>query len=446
MLCVIALVGLMLGQGTAAQTNAHRDLLQAAKLGQITRIRDLLARGIDVNAVDQRGFTPLMWASANGNVEVVNLLLQSGAIASKRAEDGTSAMFLAGSNGFTDIVRALLAVGANVAAARGGVTPRQAAVERGHTDVATLLEQAEALGARMLRATIEGHDTLVRQLLALGAPVNVTDERGATALMIAARNGDLGILQALLAKGADAYARDAQGRTVFDWAEPAPTGKYVVAFFLDRGVSRSSLGRATAPVQAPQVKSTLRTLGDVLSGLRPAAGPMRLAHRRATDALSKLVALSAAWPAESPTDYRENLAEAETTLEQTLRTGNVATVTAVLQSLADDLETKLEHCNQSGGKLGNSVVVRVRTLRGSQEVGNWQVYYMPRVFEAAVNVNPDLFPQLSSPTEETLVAGRYVMWVRDPSTARLGERTVVKVGEGKKELILDLPIPAGQPQ
>jgi hypothetical protein len=33
------------------------------------------------------------------------------------------------------------------------------------------------------------------------------------------------------------------------------------------------------------------------------------------------------------------------------------------------------------------------------------------------------------------------MWVRDPATSRLGERTVVKVGEGKKELILDLPVP-----
>jgi hypothetical protein len=80
-------------------------------------------------------------------------------------------------------------------------------------------------------------------------------------------------------------------------------------------------------------------------------------------------------------------------------------------------------------------------VAGSQEKGSWQVFYMPRVFEAASNASPDLFPQLSSPTAETLVPGRYVMWVRDPATSRLGERTVVKVGEGKKELILDLPVP-----
>ena len=92
------------------------------------------------------------------------------------------------------------------------------------------------------------------------------------------------------------------------------------------------------------------------------------------------------------------------------------------------------------------MIVRVRTLHGGTESGSWQVFYMPRVFEAASNATPDLFPQLSSPTEETLVPGRYVMWVRDPVTARLGERTVIKVGEGKKDLLLDLPVPAALPR
>jgi hypothetical protein len=36
------------------------------------------------------------------------------------------------------------------------------------------------------------------------------------------------------------------------------------------------------------------------------------------------------------------------------------------------------------------------------------------------------------------------MWARDPVSSRVGERTVVKVGEGKKELVLDLPVPAAR--
>ena len=63
----------------------------------------------------------------------------------------------------------------------------------------------------MLQAAAEGNDTLVRQLLAQGAPGNQRDERGATALMIAARNGDLGMMQALLSRGADAIAHRQPG-------------------------------------------------------------------------------------------------------------------------------------------------------------------------------------------------------------------------------------------
>jgi hypothetical protein len=71
---------------------------------------------------------------------------------------------------------------------------------------------------------------------------------------------------------------------------------------------------------------------------------------------------------------------------------------------------------------------------------------MPRVFEVATNAAPDLFPLLSSPTQQTLVPGRYVMWVRDPATARLGERTLIRVGGGLKELLVDLPVPPAAAQ
>jgi hypothetical protein len=173
---------------------------------------------------------------------------------------------------------------------------------------------------------------------------------------------------------------------------------------------------------------------------------MRESQRRANAALSQLQALSASWPANSPDDYRDSLAGDVSALEAAVKIDDLVGLAATMQAVADDLEVKLEHCTRSGGKLGGSITVRVRTLQGSDEVKSWQVFYLPRVFEAAPNASPDLFPQLSSPTEESLVPGRYVMWVRDPTTARLGERTVVKVGEGRKELLLDLPVPAALPR
>jgi hypothetical protein len=443
MLASAILVALLLAQApvrTAARPNP--DLLESAKLGQLARVKELIAAGAPADTTDRRGFTPLMWAAAGGQAEMVRLLLEGGAAADRRASDGTSALMLAAANGFTEVVRALIARGANVAAARGGVTAQQLATARGHAATAALLAQAEGLGARLVIAANEGHDAAVRQLLTLGAPANFTDERGATALMMAARNGDLGIVQFLLLRGADPLLRDAQGQGVFEWAERAPeTGKHVVGFLSDRGISRTAV-RPAAPAPSPPIVATLRALETTLARVAPASPAIRQAQRRASTALAQLRILSDNWPAESPEDYRVNLVTDLNALETALRVGDPESLAATVQALAEDLEIKLEHCTRSGGKLGGAVTVRVRTLHGVDEIKSWQVFYMPKVLEAAENASPDLFPQLSSPTEEALVPGRYVMWVRDPTTSKVGERTVVKVGEGKKELILELPVPA----
>jgi hypothetical protein len=444
MLLHVVLAGLLLNQAaTSAQPGAaDAALIASAKLGDVARARELLSAGAAVNTFDRRGVTPLMWASAGGHLELVRHLLESGAAVDWRAHDGTTALMLAAENGFVEAARALLLRGANVNAVRAGVTARRLAVQRAHPEMVALIERAEALGARLLQSAGEGNDTTVRQLIATGAPVNVSNARGETALMMAARNGDLGMLQALLSRGADVTARDNQGRTVIDWAEPSPsTGKYVLAFLLDRGISKEG-PPAPVTLQSPQVKTSLSALATTLARVPQTSAVLRAARQRANAALSQLVELSGKWPANSPDDYRDNLAGQVAALEEALRAGEPERLAATVQSLAEDLEIKLEHCTKSGGALGGSVVVRVRTVQGGEERASWQVFYMPRIFEAATNASPDLFPQLSSPTEETLVPGRYVMWVRDPATARLGERTVVKVGEGRKELLLDLPVPA----
>jgi hypothetical protein len=197
---------------------------------------------------------------------------------------------------------------------------------------------------------------------------------------------------------------------------------------------------------SPPVKTSLRTLAVLLGTIPRSSAAVRAAAGRAAAAVTRLEALSARWPAESPEDYRDNLAAEIAALDAAIAKGEVKALTATMTAIADDLEAKLEHCTNSGGTLGGSVAVRVRTLQGGAEIKSWQVFYMPKVFEAATNASPDLFPQLSSPTEDVLVPGRYVMWVRDPVAGRVGERTTVKIGEGKKNLVLDLPVPATPPR
>src|SRR6185295_10694141 len=189
----VVFVFLLVSHASAlAHTSPEVDLLDSAKLGDLARTTQLLSMGVAVNTSDRRGFTALMWAAAGGHAEMVRQLLDRGAEPDRRAADGTTALMLAAANGFTDVVRVLISRGVNVAALRGGVSAHQLATARGHSAAAALLAQTFGLGTRLMQAATDGHDALVRQLLVLGAPVNVTDAQGATALMIAARNGDLG--------------------------------------------------------------------------------------------------------------------------------------------------------------------------------------------------------------------------------------------------------------
>lgn len=298
----------------------------------------------------------------------------------------------------------------------------------------------------LMWAAAGGSVELTTYLLESGARVDSRAADGTTALYLAAANGAADVVSLLLARGADpSSARD--GRTPRDVA--LTRGQTEVAALLAQAESSGAGNRSGVPIAtsafasapAPAIGDTLRVLGGLLG--RTASEPPRAAsaRRRAAAALSELQALSAKWPADSPDDYRANLANAVATLGQAMDRLDPAYGEALVAT-ADDLEAKLEHCRASGGKLGGSVVVRVRTVQAGAEAGRWQVFYMPKILEVSPSATGDLFPQLSSPTEDLLVPGRYLMWVRNPSTGMIGERTVVKVGEGRKELVVDLPVPA----
>ena len=54
-------------------------LLKACRSGQAREVRRLLSGGADVDDADEQGNIPLLAASANGHVEVVDMLLAAGA-------------------------------------------------------------------------------------------------------------------------------------------------------------------------------------------------------------------------------------------------------------------------------------------------------------------------------------------------------------------------------
>jgi hypothetical protein len=298
----------------------------------------------------------------------------------------------------------------------------------------------------LMWAAALGSIELTAFLLERGAQVNWRAADGTTALYLAVANGAADVVKLLLARGADpAVVRNgstprqaALARGDADLAALLEQAEVVAA---RNPAALPAAGRASRSLEQG-IAGRLAFLQDILGTLPTQSGEAAAAHRRAATALSELQKLAEKWPAGTPADYHENLVGATRALADAIARQDPDRLRGALVALAEDLDAKLEHCRKSGGRLGGSVLVRVRTVQAGTEAGRWQVFYMPKIFEVSPSASPDLFPQLSSPTEELLVPGRYLMWVRNPATATVGERTVVKIGEGRKELMVDLPVPA----
>jgi len=140
-------------------------LRQAAGRGDVEEVRDILGRGINVNAVDYGGNSPLMMAAWKGHVEVARLLMDRGAEVDKKSQGGSTPLKAAAQMGHVEVARLLLDRGANhMAKNQYGSTPLMEAATMGHVEVARLL--------------------IVR-----GAEVEATDKTGKTPLMIARERG-----------------------------------------------------------------------------------------------------------------------------------------------------------------------------------------------------------------------------------------------------------------
>ncbi|XP_042527136.1 DNA-binding protein RFXANK isoform X2 [Dipodomys spectabilis] len=129
-----------------------------------------------VNKPDERGFTPLIWASAFGEIETVRFLLEWGADPHILAKERESALSLASMGGYTDIVALLLDcdVDINIFDWNGG-TPLLYAVRGNHVKCVeallargadltteadsgyTPMDLAVALGYRKVQQVIENH-------------------------------------------------------------------------------------------------------------------------------------------------------------------------------------------------------------------------------------------------------------------------------------------------
>lgn len=188
----------------------RQELFEAAGLGNVALVNDLVKQGIDVNLDAETGWvwksenftrnrrptgwvgTPLQHAAKERRPEVVRTLLKAGAEKNLPDEDGKTPLFFStGEVASPQVARILLEAGADPdLAISTGFTPLHNCARWDHAHIARLL-------------------------LAADANINAVDEDGETPLFVAAKEGSKEVARILLdAKpGAKAYLGNDLGQT-----------------------------------------------------------------------------------------------------------------------------------------------------------------------------------------------------------------------------------------
>lgn len=100
---------------TDAQPTNGTELFSAIENADIEKINTLIDNGTDVNARDENGYTPLMFAAVKGDANIANLLISEGADINRAdMKNGWTALVYAIRTKSIDVVKLLLNKGAEV--------------------------------------------------------------------------------------------------------------------------------------------------------------------------------------------------------------------------------------------------------------------------------------------------------------------------------------------
>jgi len=277
-------------------------LVDAAKNADRTALRALIAKGADVNATEPDGTTALHWASYRDDAESADALLRAGARVNAANDLGATPLWIASLNGSAPMVRRLLQAGANPnAALLRGETPIMVASRSGNPDVVEQLlakgANVNARGARgqtaLMWAVAQKHAEVVKVLLARGADVHARSDAWSqvmavpphglleynraiphgsdTALMFAARVGDLSSAKLLVAAGANVNDVDAWGVSATVLAAHAGHAE-LVEFLLDRGTDANAARAGFTALHAAIMHRDEKMAGALLAhGANPNA-------------------------------------------------------------------------------------------------------------------------------------------------------------------------------
>ena len=232
-------------------TRAGNVVTRATRLGRISVLRDMIARGGSVAVSDRDGYTPLMFAVVNNDLEMARLILSADPELNWADNNGDTALHHAVKNSNFRMVDLLLGHGADHELEdRWGNTPLafakfmrcttsydlfllhkrepmpkgyaplfrgfkeeleptvDAAIRGDLSALETLLENEDKGVWAMIAAVRRQRLETVRFLLARGIDPNITDRHGAAPLGLAVKFGDEALIRLLLDNGARIFCRE----------------------------------------------------------------------------------------------------------------------------------------------------------------------------------------------------------------------------------------------
>lgn len=180
---------------SGAEVARYVGLHAAAYKGDIPQIKSLLAAKADANTRDSYGRTPLHIATFAKQREAIRTLAAAGANLALLENDRYDAVTIAAVADDEETLKLLLSLGASAKL----ITSRYD-------------------GTALIAAAHLGHDGVVKQLIAAGAPLDHVNNLHWTAMIESIVLGDGGarhreVLQALIGAGANTQLADRQGLT-----------------------------------------------------------------------------------------------------------------------------------------------------------------------------------------------------------------------------------------
>ncbi len=178
-----------------SEISRYSGLLAAAQRGDLAGVKKFIATRADVNVRDAFGRTPVHVATFARRPDIVRELAQAGGNLEMLENDRYDAVTIAAVADDEETLRTLLSLGASAK-----------------------LTTSRYDGTALIAAAHLGHDGVVKQLIAAGAPLDHVNNLHWTALIESIVLGNGGarhqeVLRALLAAGASTRLSDRQGNT-----------------------------------------------------------------------------------------------------------------------------------------------------------------------------------------------------------------------------------------